>query len=241
MSWFETWFDSEYYHILYQHRNEKDAELFLDHLLTHLAPAPGSSMLDLGCGKGRHSVYLNQKGFQVTGIDLSVHSIEYCRQFENENLSFFVHDMRKLFRINDFDYVFNLFTSFGYFENDKENISAIKNACNALKSDGKLVIDYLNTVNVRNHLVRSETVVVDNIQFRITRDFRDGHFYKDIRFTDKGSDHHFTEKVSGLTLEDFRRYLAPMGMKIEYLAGNYDLQPFREESSPRLILIASKP
>src|SRR6187455_1959490 len=103
MSWFESWFNSPWYHILYEHRDEQEAEEFLDALLDHLQPKPGSSMLDLGCGKGRHSIYLNQKGFNVTGIDLSPESIMHCRKWENETLSFFVHDMRHLFRTNDFD------------------------------------------------------------------------------------------------------------------------------------------
>src|SRR5687768_8719546 len=106
MSWFESWFDAPYYHIFYQHRNEREVEHFLDNLLGILKPNPASSMLDLGCGRGRHSVYLNEKGFQVTGVDLSEQSFKYCMQIENEMLSFFLHDMRKIFRRNDFDYVF---------------------------------------------------------------------------------------------------------------------------------------
>lgn len=240
MPWFESWFDSPYYHILYQHRNERDAEIFIDHLLDYLHPKPLDSMLDLGCGRGRHSIYLNERGFRVTGIDLSGESIEHCKKFENDNLSFFVHDMRKLFRVNDFDFVFNLFTSFGYFEKDSENQEAIKNACYSLKKGGKLVIDYLNTAFVKQHLIPSETVIVDDIKFEITREFREGFFYKDIRFTSYGDKYHFTEKVSGLTLSDFERYLSPYGMKIEKLAGNYDLHTFSEKNSPRLIIIAVK-
>jgi SAM-dependent methyltransferase len=240
MPWFESWFNSHYYHILYQHRNERDAEVFLDHLLEYLKPVPGSSMLDLGCGKGRHSVYLNNKGYTVTGIDLSEESIQYCRNFENNTLSFFVHDMRRLFRVNDFDYVFNLFTSFGYFEKDSENMAAIKNACNSLKKGGRLVIDFLNSTYVRNHLVNYEEIELNNIRFRISRVFENGFFLKDIRFSDQGQDFHYTEKVAGLTLADFERYLLTCGMKIENLSGNYDLQPFNEASSPRLIITATK-
>src|SRR5688500_2509825 len=114
--WFSTWFDSPYYHILYNNRDEQEAEQFMDKLLAYLHPKPHEKVLDLACGKGRHSVYLNQKGFDVTGIDLSEQSIAYARQFENERLHFAVHDMREVYQPETFDFILNLFTSFGYFE-----------------------------------------------------------------------------------------------------------------------------
>lgn len=240
MSWFESWFDSPYYHILYQHRNEKDAELFLDHLLGFLKPEPGSSMLDLGCGKGRHSIYLNNKGYTVTGIDLSSESISHCMKFENATLSFFVHDMRRLFQVNSFDYVLNLFTSFGYFDRDSENVAAMKNACLAVRKRGYIIIDYLNSEYVKANLKAEETVSQDEIEFKIKREFKAGFFYKDIRFHDQGSDYHFTEKVAALELTDFERYLEPFGVRIDKLFGNYDLQPFDQATSPRLIILAHK-
>ncbi len=239
MPWFESWFDSPYYHILYRHRNEHDARLFLDHLLDELKPEPKAFILDLGCGRGRHSRYLNSKGFVVTGIDLSEQSIKHCLQFENDNLSFFVHDMRHLFRVNDFNYVFNLFTSFGYFDRDEENQAAIKNAIHALRHNGIFVIDYLNTNYVKNHLVPFEEVVAESIRFKIERKFENGFFIKEIRFSDDGNEYFYTEKVAGLELADFERYLQP-GMNIKKLYGNYDLQTFDVNTSPRLVIIASK-
>jgi SAM-dependent methyltransferase len=240
MSWFESWFDSPYYHILYQHRNAREAEHFLDNLLGFLKPNPGASMLDLGCGKGRHSVYLNEKGFQVTGVDLSEQSIKYCMQFENETLSFFLHDMRKIFRINDFDYVFNLFTSFGYFEKEADNYAAIKNAALALKANGILVIDFLNSDYVVRNLVKEEEVNLEGISFNISKKVEQGYLIKEIRFMDSGIDYHFTEKVQALHKEDFEKYFASAGLKIKSAHGNYDLKQFDPVNSPRLILIASK-
>ena len=240
MAWFKSWFDSPYYHILYKNRDEEEAELFLDNLINYLKPKPHSRMLDLGCGKGRHSVYLNEKGFEVTGIDLSDQSIEYCTQFENESLSFFVHDMRRLFRVNDFDYIFNLFTSFGYFETDNENLHAIRNACLALNKDGIFVIDFLNAVLVEKNLVGEEIVIEKNIEFHIERKLEDGFFIKNISFTDKGKKFNFTEKVAALKASDFEKYLAPCGMKIIDSFGDYQLKPFNTADSPRLILISQK-
>src|SRR6185295_20361703 len=91
--WFESWFDSPYYHILYKERNEKEAQLFLDNIISFLKPSPGARILDVACGKGRHAIYLNKKGFDVTGFDLSHESVQYDLQFQNEKLSFYLHDM----------------------------------------------------------------------------------------------------------------------------------------------------
>ena len=111
--WFESWFDSPYYHVLYKNRDFSEAELFIDKLIQLIEPTKASRVLDLACGKGRHSIYLNKKGFDVTGIDLSEKSIACAKTAENETLHFYMHDMRKLFRTNYFDVVLNLFTSFG--------------------------------------------------------------------------------------------------------------------------------
>src|SRR3954449_2448025 len=74
--WFKEWFNSPYYHQLYFNRDMSEAAAFIDKLITHLKPAPGSTMLDVACGKGRHSLQLANKGFDVTGIDLSEDSIQ---------------------------------------------------------------------------------------------------------------------------------------------------------------------
>ena len=111
-NWFATWFNSPYYHILYKHRNLAEAAQFIDNLIGYLQPDQGTTMLDLACGRGRHSLYLCQKGYTVTGVDLSPANIRKAQTIQCGNLDFAVHDMRKVFRPGYFDYVFNFFTSF---------------------------------------------------------------------------------------------------------------------------------
>src|SRR5688572_24580227 len=110
-NWFKEWFNSPYYHLLYNHRDDKEAITFINQLIKYLAPPVGSRMLDVACGKGRHSKALAEMGFDVTGIDLSFESINEALEFADENLHFFQHDMRLPFWINYFDYAFNFFTS----------------------------------------------------------------------------------------------------------------------------------
>ena len=124
--WYASWFDTPYYHILYKDRDYSEARGFMDNLTDYLNIPECGKILDLACGKGRHSVYLNTLGYHVTGVDLSEQSITHAKQFENENLKFDVHDMSKAYP-DTFDAVFNLFTSFGYFNQESTNIQVLKN------------------------------------------------------------------------------------------------------------------
>src|SRR4051812_7062245 len=142
--WYKDWFDSPFYHKLYFERDEKEAKDFIHKLIHFLEPATGSRILDVACGRGRHSRILAAMDFDVTGIDLSFGSINYAKQFEQENLHFYQHDMRYLFRINYFDLAFNFFTSFGYFSTRREHDDAMRTIAAGLRPGGLFVIDYLN-------------------------------------------------------------------------------------------------
>jgi SAM-dependent methyltransferase len=238
--WFATWFDSPYYHILYKHRDCEEAESFINQLLEYLKPLPEARFLDLACGKGRHSVFLNKKGFDVTGIDLSPESIRLASAYENDKLHFFVHDMRKLFRTNYFDYVLNLFTSFGYFEKERDEQATIQAVAKCLKPNGVFILDFFNAKKILAALRPEMSVTVEGITFIIRKRYDQGYIFKDIEFSDKGKEYHFQEKVKALSLPDFEKYFAGSGLKILHLWGNYRLEEFNESSSDRLIILAKK-
>jgi len=240
IEWFACWFNSPYYHLLYKERNLKEAEVFIDNLISFLQPPANASFLDLACGKGRHSVYLNKKGFQVTGIDLSAESIKYASQFSNDTLQFYVHDMRHPCRINYFDYVVNLFTSFGYFESAREDAAVISAIAKELKQNGKVVIDFMNATKVIANLVADETKTINGITFHIHRKVENNSIVKQISFDDKGEKHFFEERVKALQLNDFEKHLTAHQLKIVNLFGNYQLQKFNQQTSDRLIIIAQK-
>ncbi|MCO6489125.1 MAG: class I SAM-dependent methyltransferase [Phaeodactylibacter sp.] len=238
--WFEDWFDSPYYHILYKNRDESEAEGFIDRLLETLEPRPGARILDLACGRGRYSRHLAEKGFDVTGVDLSVQSITFARRFERNNLSFFTHDMRLPFRANYFDYIFNFFTSFGYFENEKDDIKTLKNVAAGLRAEGTFVLDFFNSAYVINRLTGSEEKEVDGIRFKLHKRIEGRHVVKTIDVQDQGKDWHFEERVRLFTPEDFERIFRDAGLRIRKTYGDYQLRPFHPENSPRLILVAQQ-
>lgn len=238
--WFQNWFNSPYYHILYKKRDEEEAELFIDNLCSFLKPDRNSRMLDIACGRGRHAIYLNKKSYDVTGIDLSFGSIKYAQQFENPKLHFYVHDMRHLFYINYFDFAFNLFTSFGYFETDKEHINALKSFQKALKKGGFLVLDYMNSQKIVNQLVLREVKEVDGIEFHISRVVNDGKIIKMIDFTHRNKAFSFKEEVRDFKLKDFERLFASAGFEIGNIFGDYYLNTFDINHSDRLIFVCKK-
>ncbi len=240
LQWFENWFDSPYYHVLYKNRSFNEAELFIDNLINYLQINSDSKFLDAGCGKGRHSIYLNKKGYNVVGIDLSQASITCASQSNNERLQFFVEDMRKTDRINQFDYVLNLFTSFGYFENERDNFSTINCLGKALKPKGIFILDFMNAQKEIANLILHEKKIIEGIEFKISRSIENNFIVKQINFSDKGQEYNFQERVKALHLDDFRKYFDDNKLKILHLLGNYNLDEFNPVSSNRLIIIAQK-
>lgn len=238
-TWFSEWFNTHYYHILYKHRNDEEARLFIENLTSFLEISKDKTILDLACGKGRHSIFLNSLGYKVIGADLSENSIEYASQFANNQLRFIVQDMRAPFSVN-VDAVFNMFTSFGYFDEDADDISVLKNIANAIPNNGVAVIDYMNVNKVITNLVKKETVTRDDLQFHIKRNVTDGFIVKEIELTDKGKEHRFMERVKVIDEEKFKSYCQQAGLKIQCTFGDYHLNSFNKENSDRLILILRK-
>lgn len=238
--WFQHWFNSPYYHILYHQRNDDEAEFLIDNLSSYLAPSKDSRILDIACGRGRHAIYLNKKGYDVTGIDLSEQNIRYAQQFEQKNLHFYVHDMRKLSYINYFDIALNLFTSFGYFETEKEHINALKAFRKSLKPEGTLVIDYFNTEKIMHNLTHQEIKTIDGIEFHLHKFVSDGKIIKHINFEHRLKSYAFEERVQAFTFSDFEWMLQQAGLQISASFGSYALDPFDVLKSDRLILICKK-
>lgn len=238
--WFETWFDSPYYHLLYKDRDKDEAENFLHALLTRVHLPAKSRVLDLACGKGRHSVFLNQQGYDVTGIDLSSENINYCKALENDKLHFYQHDMRRLLRVNYYDAIFNLFTSFGYFERDDENEKVIQAAAAGLSRGGYFILDFLNIHLAIQQLVAFEKKIIEGTTFEISKKVEQGKIIKLIQIHDHNKTIAFKEEVRILYPEDFFRFFAHSGLKLLETYGDYSLQPFHAESSQRLIFVTRK-
>lgn len=235
-TWFESWFDSPYYHFLYADRDHQEARDFIDKLVRNLSFPKGASLLDAACGRGRHAKHLNQLGYDVTGIDLSKQSIDYAKKYENQTLNFHQHDMRKSLN-KSFDGVLNLFTSFGYFEDDDDNQQVLRAFRSHLRPGGVGVIDFLNTPWVAKNLVHAEKIVKKGISFDIKRNIDERWITKEISFEVDQIKYQFKEQVRALKLEDFEKWLKAEGLTIKDTYGDYQLSDYNPLSSNRLIMI----
>lgn len=235
----KNWFNTKYYHILYKDRNEQEAQRFILNLLKKLNPNKSDVFIDVACGNGRHSLFISSLGYQVFGIDLANKNILSAKAQQQKNSHFEVHDMRKVYKSNYFDFCLNLFTSFGYFENKNDDQLSINAMTDNLKKGGKLVFDFMNVKKVINELVSEEIKIVDNIKFNIKRKVENNYIIKDISFYDTEK-FIFQEKVHALTLSDISELMQKAGLKIINLWGDYDLNDFDAYNSNRLIILAQK-
>jgi SAM-dependent methyltransferase len=242
--WFESWFDTEYYHVLYKHRNHQEAEQFIATLVEYLNLKSGSTVFDLACGKGRHSIELHSHGLSVLGLDLSSASIAHAQQFGNEELQFQVHDMRLAFGDDRFDAGFNLFTSFGYFGNESEDVLALTHAYNALHPGGFFVQDYLNAEPILEMLPQQGEIIelLENreIHFNWIKQLESKTIVKDIHVVDSSNQYEFQERVQVYTLDELIELHRAAGFEVLHVFGDYQLGNYDAQKSPRIILISKK-
>lgn len=235
MQWFEEWFDTPYYHILYNNRDYNEAENFLNLLTDFLNLEKNSKIIDLACGKGRHSVYLNKLSYDVLGLDLSEQSISFDKQFETRTLKFQVHDMRNPIKSEPVDAVFNLFTSFGYFETEDEDKSVFRSVSDVLKDEGYFVLDFLNAEYVESIITPTASLERENIIFNIKKHIEGEYIMKEIDFEDQGKKFHFFERVKLTRPEKILQYAEEFGFELIKRWGDYQLNDFQQSSSQRCI------
>jgi len=239
--WYRNWFDSPYYDLLYKERDQEEADMFIDNLLKHLSPPAHAIMLDLACGKGRYSIALNRMGYNVTGIDLSQRKITAAKQCENDALKFVEQDMRLPLEASKYDYVFNLFTSFGYFDTDDENKAVLANVYNSLKKGGTFVLDYMNGEKTAQNLLGYEEFPVDDVHFTIERYEENNLIIKEIKIKDGGFEYNFSEKIRIFSETKLAEFITGCGFEILETLGDYQLHKFDSINSDRLIIICRKP
>ncbi|MDG1824263.1 MAG: methyltransferase domain-containing protein [Flavobacteriaceae bacterium] len=239
--WYSSWFDSPYYHLLYAHRNHQEAADFIKRLLDLIQPAKDAHILDVACGRGRHALELHRHGYAVTGVDLSPENIKYAKEKAknkqaSDALQFRVHDMRNPLD-TQFSHVFNLFTSFGYFKDPKDNIRTLESFRAQLAPNGVGVIDFLNPSWVLANLVKEEIIVRAGVKFSIQRYTKGKWLCKDIHFQVDKQNYQFQEQVELLEINDFITLFSQANLQLVDLFGDYQLHAYDKELSNRQILI----
>lgn len=203
-------------------------------------------VLDIACGAGRHSLELARRGFDVTGFDLSKFLIGEAKKElknspeQNLKLKFLIRDMRDFNFRSSFDVAVNIFTSFGYFEDDEENFKVIRNASNSLKSGGYFVFDFLNKKYIEKNLVRYSRSKQGYITLIQKRRIENGFVKKEITIKRNKKMLNFTESLKLYSLNEFKKVFRSYSFRIQNLFGDYFGNKFNENKSLRLIIIAKK-
>lgn len=238
--WFSSWFDTKYYALLYQDRNDDEAKMFVNNIVKTIKPSKASKVLDMGCGSGRFSRFLHQYDMKVTGIDISPTVIRKAVISSPGDIVFETHDIREPYKENTFDYIYSFFTSFGYFDTDEEHLRTIKNVYDSLKIHGVFLLDYLNADRVSINLPQRNELTISGIHYKIHKYKKDNYFIKDIEIDDHGKAYHFTEKVRAFTLRDFKTMFVKVGLQVIACYGDYELNNFDILKSKRLIIMGVK-
>lgn len=245
MSWFKDWFDSHLYELLYSYRNEAEADKLAGLIEKEIPKQTYPKLVDVGCGRGRHSISLAERGYRVTGFDLSPQAIEKARNIARrrglKQVQFLVNDMREPLD-ETFDAALNLFTTFGYFFEEGENVDVLRSIHKMLRENGLFLIDFMNAKKVARELVPEEAGSHKGIVYKINRFIEDGFVYKKIKFEGEKSKHQqeYTERVKLFDKEWFAENLRDCGFTPLNVWGDYSGGDFDEGESPRLIILSKK-
>lgn len=252
--WYKSWFNTQDYLDLYKHRDEEDAKKIVTLLFKSIKLNKGSRVLDLACGNGRHSVLFAKRGYKVTGIDLSEYLIKQAKEKlkkeyrkYSSNLRFEISDMRYINHVGEFDLVVNIFTSFGYFESDKDNEGVIRSVSRALNRGGYFFMDFLNNHYLEKNIVHYDIKREERKFIVQVREICNRFVQKDILIFRNNSAkgkypifNRFREKIRLYSIKDFERILSKHKLKIIEKFGNYSGSLYSYNKSERLIILAQK-
>jgi ubiquinone/menaquinone biosynthesis C-methylase UbiE len=240
--WHESFFGEDWLRIALAIPDER-ADQQTDFVVEALALQPGARVLDLACGHGRHSARLARRGFAVTGLDVSASSLELAR--ETEPAAEYVEgDMRELpLEDGRFDAVINLFTAFGYFEDEADDQRALHEVARVLRPGGAFLIDTINPPGLFGRFqgrhwdrLDDETLILEEHEY----DVATGRTKTDwtLIFAD-GERRELRHTVRAYTAPELGRLLAAAGLGVTDSWGDFDGNDLERESR-RLILRAEK-
>jgi SAM-dependent methyltransferase len=241
--WFEDWFDQEEYLAVYNQRNDEDAKKVVSLIINNVNLPASSSVLDIACGTGRHSILFALRGFDVTAVDLSRELLLIAEEKSNElklKINFVREDLRKFKDKNKYNLVLNLFTSFGYFKSDAENLKMISLAYNHLKNKGYFIFDYFNKIYLEKNLIKVSKDYFNDLEIIQYRKIENERIIKEILIKSKEEIKKYIESVKLYGAEFLIKKFNEQGFNIRHIFGSYNGDEFNPEKSPRLILICQR-
>ena len=243
--WYKTFFGEDYLHI-YDFLTPERTEREVEGIVNLLALPPGSAILDLCCGHGRHSIALAKRGYRVTGLDLSEVFLQHARseaEAQGVQVNWVQGDMRKIPFENEFDAVINIFTAFGYLENEDEDQVVLQQIQKALKPGGLFLLETRNrellmrdfdpseVIRYENGLIvleeRDFDLLTDRCNVKVTMIHPDGHRRE------------YSHAAHMYTLRDYVHKMAAAGLTLQAYYGGLNGSKLNI-SSGRLVVISSR-
>ncbi|MBU5674097.1 class I SAM-dependent methyltransferase [Paenibacillus brevis] len=243
--WYEHSFGEDYL-LVYKHRDTQGARREVERMVEWLELPQEAKVLDLCCGMGRHSMALVEAGFEVTGVDLSEVLLREARRNDPEHrVTWLQADMRKLPLTGGFDAVVNLFSSFGYFKEDREHIQVLREIKRVLKPEGKFIIDYLNPRYIADNLIPESERMDDGQRIVERRMIQNGYVMKRIWISQAAKSEgnnqeeprEYLERIKLYTAEQFTDMLGEAGLILEQIYGSHAGESYDPILSPRMILL----
>ncbi len=236
--WFRDWFGDAYLE-LYPHRDEEEAAQGVALFVDQTGLAPGSRLLDLACGAGRHLERLRERGFEATGIDLSATLLREATGRPDVPGAVVRADMRRLpFADQSFEGLVNFFTSFGYFLTPEEDAQVLTEVRRVLRPGAPFLMDYMNAPWVIDRLEPETVGEISGRSVRQTRWVENDQVFKRIEIErDQGRPPEvFHERVRLYAPDALDALLSQRGLVAEKRFGSYSKAPFTTDS-PRLIVL----
>lgn len=244
--WFEKWFSDKLYLDIYRNRDDREAGALVNLIQRNSNLKSCDKIIDVCCGPGRHSIEFARRGYSVLGIDISTYLIKRAlfslksEKEKNLKIGFEIADMRNFNYNKSFDAAVNLFSSFGYFENDIENFIVFDNICSSLKKNGLFVFDFLNETYLRKNLVSLSKSKVKDKTIIQKRCIDGGFVFKNIYIDKIKKEPDFTERIRLYDKNKLMEKIQEHGFKIYRIFGDYYGNKFFKNKSGRIVIFAEK-
>ena len=234
--WFKESFGEDYL-LVYRHRTLADAADEVDSIVEWLNLNPENHILDLCCGTGRHSIALAKRGYRVTGLDLSETLLSHATTLSAGLPVRFVHGDRRSLPFSDgmFDVVLNLFTSFGYFVEDRDNQRVLAEIHRVLKPGGRFLIDFLNRPAVIRGLVPVSEREENGVKIREERWVEGDVVRKRIWVSDHRGSRRYEERVKMYSRDQMEEMMQRAGLSVQQVWGDFEGNPHSEHSRRMII------
>ncbi len=213
-------------------------------LIRLLSLTPGMAVLDSCCGVGRHSVELAKHGLAVTGIDITASFLEAARETasaEGLNAEFLRSDIREFRRPLSFDAIINMFTSFGYFEDETDDAKVLKNIFESLKPGGKILIQLLGKEVLARDFKEDEWFEENGVlvltEYAVLEDWEKLQNRWIVIENGKKTDYTFSHRI--YSARDMKLLLRFSGFENIRIYGNLEGAPY-DHRAEQLVCVAEK-